>query len=193
MTTQAWAQLPIEVTGFGGYTFKNTYPISGGQGIIGEGGTFGGSLAFGINDDYDVELYYSRQESTLSAFSPPFDISFRENGNVAYWMIGGVRNFQALNPNIEFFTAIRLGGVTFSTKDNTPSNISKFAASFGGGVKFFLSDNMGVKLSGNMLFPILNVGAGFYFGGGGSGVGLSTWSPILQFNFNGGIFFRINR
>lgn len=186
------AQVDVEVTGFGGYTFKNSFNIRGGKATVGDGGTYGGSLAFGIQDGLDLELYYSRQESTLSAFSTFDNINFREPGNVSYWMLGGVKNFQALNPNMYFYTAVRLGGVTFSTKDNTPDNVSKFAASFGGGMKFFLSDNMGIKLSGNMLFPIFDAGASLWFGTGGAGVGVSTWSPILQFNFNGGIFFRIS-
>jgi len=59
-------------------------------------------------------------------------------------------------------------------------------------MKFFINDQMGIKLSGNMLFPIMDVGASLWFGTGGGGVGVSTWSPILQFNFNGGIFFRIS-
>jgi hypothetical protein len=192
-STQVFAQVPIEVTGFGGYTFKNSFPISGGKAVLGEGGVFGASLAFGIQDDLDIELSYSRQESLFQASAPVFDISFRESGNVDYWMIGGVKNFQANNPNLYFFTHLRLGGVTFSTKDKTPDSVTHFAAAFGGGLKFFLSDQMGIKLTGNMQFPITNVGAGLYFGTGGAGAGISTWSPILQFNFDGGIFFRLNR
>jgi len=190
---QVKAQGDIEVTGFGGYTFKNSFNIRGGKATVGDGGTYGGSLAFGLRDNLDVEFYYSRQESTLSAFSSFDNINFRESGNVSYWMLGANRNFQALNPNLYFFTAFRLGGVTFSTKDGTPDSVSKFAASFGGGMKFFINDQMGIKLSGNMLFPIMDAGASLWFGTGGGGVGVSTWSPILQFNFNGGIFFRISK
>lgn len=190
---QANAQGDIEVTGFGGYTFKNSFSIYGGQGTVGDGGTFGGSLAVGLRDGMDIEFYYSRQESTLSAFSSFDNINFQEPGNVSYWMLGGVKNFQSNNPDLYFFTAVRLGGVTFSTKDKTPDNVTKFAASFGAGVKYFLSDNMGIKISGNMLLPIFDAGASLWFGGGGGGVGVSTWSPILQFNFNGGIFFRISK
>lgn len=192
---QVFAQGDIEVTGFGGYTFKNSFNIRGGKATIGDGGTFGGSLAFEVRDGIDLELYYSRQESTLSAKANYLGevINFRESGNVSYWMVGGTRNFQGMNPNMYFFTSVRLGGVTFSTKDNTPDSVSKFAASFGGGMKYFINDQMGIKLSGNMLFPIFDVGAGLWFGSGGAGVGVSTWSPILQFNFNGGIFFRISK
>jgi len=130
--TQVKAQGDIEVTGFGGYTFKNSFNIRGGKATVGDGGTCGGSLAFGLRDNLDVEFYYSRQESTLSALSSFDNINFRESGNVSYWMLGANRSFQALNPNLYFFTAFRLGGVTFSTKDGTPDSVSKFAASFGG-------------------------------------------------------------
>lgn len=190
--SNSWAQGDIEITGFGGYTFKNSFNIVGGSATVGDGATFGGSIAFEIKDDIDLELYYSRQQSTLSAFSVfGQGINFREDGSVSYWMIGGSRNFQSLNPNLYFFTSVRFGGVTFSTNDRVRESTSKFAASFGGGLKYFVSDQIGIKITGNLLYPIFDAGAGLYFGTGGSGIGVSTWSPMLQFNFNGGVFFRI--
>lgn len=182
------AQGDIEISGFGGYTFKNSFGIYGGSASIGAGPTYGGSFAFGVGMDTDVELYYSGQKSTFRAVSTIEDLDVRADGTVHYWMVGGVQNFQGMDPSLYFFGAFRVGGVTFS---GPQENVTEFAASLGGGIKYFISDQVGIKISGNMLFPVMNVGAGLWFGPGGGGVGLSTWSPILQFNFNGGVFIRI--
>ena len=188
MAFSAKAQGDIEITAFGGYTFKNSFPIYGGSATIGEGGTFGGSLAYGIGYETDLEFYYSRQQSTFSAFSSIDDFNGRADGTVSYWMLGGTQNFQGMDPSLYFFGSFRFGGVTFAGPNESTS---EFAAGIGGGLKYFISDQIGIKISGNMLFPIMNVGGSLWFGGGGPQVGLSTWSPILQFNFNGGVFIRI--
>lgn len=187
----AKAQGDIEITGFGGYTFKNSFGILGGSATVGDGFTYGGSLAFNLRDDTDIQFYYSRQESTFTARSTVDNLNVRTDGTVNYWMLGGVQNFQGMNPNLYFYGVFRLGGVTFAPRDSNIDNTTKFAASLGGGIKYFISDQVGIKISGNMLFPIFDVGASLWFGTGGGGVGVSTWSPILQFNFNGGVFIRI--
>ena len=191
---QAQTSYPqVEITGFGGYTFKNSFDIVGGKATIGDGFTYGGSLAFGFRSDMDVEFYYSRQESTLSARSTLFTSDLVTEGNVSYWMLGGVKNFETMNPSLNFYGVARIGGVTFSSKEDSIDSETKFAASFGGGMKYLISDQVGIKISGNVLFPIMDVGANLWFGTGGAGVGVSSWSPIVQFNFNGGVFIRISK
>ena len=39
--------------------------------------------------------------------------------------------------------------------------------------------------------PVQGAGGGFYFGTGGAGAGVSTYSTIYQFNVGGSINFRL--
>ena len=46
---------------------------------------------------------------------------------------------------------------------------------FGGGVKIFPSERIGIRLAGHLYSTILSSGSGFWCGTGGCGVGLSGW------------------
>lgn len=46
---------------------------------------------------------------------------------------------------------------------------------FGGGVKIFPSERIGIRLAGHLYSTIISGGTGFWCGTGGCGVGLSGW------------------
>lgn len=49
----------------------------------------------------------------------------------------------------------------------------------------------GIRLQAQLLSPVQAAGGGFYFGTGGSGIGVSTYSSIYQFNLGGSLVFRL--
>lgn len=192
VANQLWAQRDIEITAFSGYTFKNTFDIYGGRARIDDGHTYGGMLAVEVTDGLDVEFMYSRQNTVVTAYSAFMSNDVNEDANVVYYMIGGTKTFETMNSSLNFFTGMKLGGVTIASQEDDFDSVSKFAAGLNGGVKYFITDKLGIKLAMLINFPIVDVGAGLWFGTGGGGVGVSTWSPIVQFNMQGGLFFRIS-
>jgi hypothetical protein len=74
-------------------------------------------------------------------------------------------------PNIQLLTAnswgVRAGGIVWA------------------------KENVGIKLQIQLLSAVQSMGGGFYFGTGGSGVGLSAYSTVYQLSLGGGLVFRM--
>lgn len=107
-------------------------------------------------------------------------------------MAGIVTEIPSSVDNIDFYMAFRLGGVTFSTKSGEFDSSIKLATSLGGGLRYHITDQIGVKVATNFMLPIFDAGGSLWFGSGGSGVGASSWCPILQINGAAGLFYTFN-
>jgi hypothetical protein len=52
-------------------------------------------------------------------------------------------------------------------------------------------EKFGIKLQAQLTSVSQGAGGGLYFGTGGAGVGLSTYSSIYQFGLGGGLTFKL--
>jgi len=78
--------------------------------------------------------------------------------------------------------------------DNGRSNDdAKFAWGAKLGVIYWFIDGVGLKLQTNIISSVQAMGGGLYFGTGGAGAGLSTYSTIYQFGFTSGLVIKIDR
>jgi hypothetical protein len=86
-------------------------------------------------------------------------------------------------------------GVAISDIDNpengNSSSATKFAWGLRLGANIWATEKVGVKLQAQLFSAVQSAGGGFYFGTGGSGVGLSTYSTIYQFGLGGGLTFKL--
>lgn len=181
----------IEITPFTGYTFNHGFPILGGRATLGGGQTFGGMIGFQLNDFFEIETLYSFQSGTSTARSTAIQGDVRARTNAHYAMIGGNRLFP-VSSQMAFFSGLKVGAGILSFPNNEYRDISRFAVGINGGMKYFLSDNVGIRLQANLMMPISNVGANLWWSpGGGTQVGLNGWSSVIQFGFTGGMIFRL--
>ena len=77
-----------------------------------------------------------------------------------------------------------------SPETGSSSSKTKFAWNIKLGTNILASERMGIKLQADLFSAVQSVGGGFYFGTGGAGAGVSSYSSMLQFGLGGGIFFR---
>lgn len=109
-----------------------------------------------------------------------------------YYWVAGVREFGE-GPAIPF-GLLNLGAVNFKSQ-NSGNNTTMFAVGFGGGLKYFFSDNIGIRLQARLMAPMqfsgISIGCGIGTGGGGCGTGVSSYSSILQGDFTGGIILKL--
>ena len=183
----------IEITPFTGYTFQAGFNISGGRAFLRDGQNWGGMMGFSVNDFTEVELGYSYLGTRAVANS----VNLQENvdipAQVHYATIGGNRLFPT-SEKMTFFAGGKLGTGTLAFPNGESRNITKFAVGFQGGMKFYASDRVGIRLQANLMMPIVGVGTSLWWSpGSGTAVGLSGWSPIAQFGFTGGLVFRLQR
>jgi hypothetical protein len=186
----------VRVNLFSGYTFQDKFPVGGtyygytySEGVIEEGAHFGGSIEFEARRNKAIELLYQNQPTTAYykgssglLETNKYDVS------VNYIMLGGL-HYAPFSPLVHGYGGFNIGA-GFLTGDATAT---KFA--WGGKLGLLLnaSEKVGIKLGAQLLSPVQGAGGGFYFGTGGAGVGVSTYSSIYQFAFTGGLCFTFDK
>ncbi len=174
-----------------GYTFSDKFPIYGGSGKIYDGHTYGGSLSYTLSPVYELELSYSRQDSRIIVYSPGY-VDINSMASTNYFFIGTNR-IVPVSESFEVFGGAKIGGVTYASKGNGFSNVTKFAAGISAGMSYFFNPNLGLRVQANLNFPVIDVGANLWWSSGsGVNTGVSAYSPILQFGFTGGLVFKLS-
>ena len=172
-------------------------------------GKIEGSLQWGAGIEYmphqatGVEVLYLRQDTK----APTRWLTDSYNGTVQYAeldlamnyiMLAGNRHFGKPGGAVEGFAGLMLGMVVASAERpatnfdaKASASTTKFAWGLKGGIDIWVSDAVGIKLMGQMVSATQSMGGGFYFGTGGTGAGLSSYSSIYQFTLGGGLAFRL--
>jgi len=186
----------VELTATGGYQYWGSYKYynsvanSSGKLALGDGPCYGGILGFEIQESAFVELVYNHQDSRL--INKPnygYDTELGDVG-VNYFQLNGTRGV-LLSDKVEPYATLGIGGVLFDPVDKKYNSLWKFSANFGLGVKYFISDKIGLRLGVGLWAPIQGVGIGVGIGTGGAYAGASTYTTIIQMNMSGGIIFRL--
>lgn len=166
------------------------------SGKIKGGFEWGGALEYMLHPAQSIELSYLRLDSKAlitdyNLISNSYDIDLASN----YIMIGSNRYF-GMNPKVEPYAGINLGMVVFSaenTDTGKTGSATKFAWGLKAGLNIWASEKVGIKLQGGLLSAVQGAGGGLYFGTGGAGAGVSTYSSFYQFHLGGGLTFNLSK
>lgn len=190
----------IEITPFGGYMFGGKVKFIQGDLKILDGPNYGLLIDVPLQKGVSVEMFWTRMESEAEwrptyYYTPDFpETDF--NVNVNYFQVGALKEAD-INESIKGFGSLTLGAAYFNSDREGIQTVWRFAASFGGGLKIFFSDFVGVRLQGRFLIPMYFSGVGAYYGvgGGGSSGGLTvgTTSAILQGDLTAGLIIIIGQ
>jgi len=166
-------------------------------------GKFKGGLQWGAGLEYmphpssGIELIYLNQQTTaLTTYAIPgsgvkttnFDVGFN------WLMLAGNRYMRKPGSKVEGFGGFMLGAAFINVDNpinNNSSNATKFAWGFRLGANIWASERVAIKLKTQVLSAVQGAGGGLYFGTGGGGVGVSTYSSMYQFGLGGGIAFAL--
>ena len=177
------------------------------EGKIKGGLIWGGGLEYMVHPQYGIELSYLTMSTTapMTYYSNQPPAGVKNNTfdlNIGYLLLGGMR-YQPLNPNVEVFGGMQLGAAFIkatrppnSIVGEASDNATKFAWGLRGGVNIFPggdSSRLGIKLQLGLLSAVQGAGGGLYFGTGGAGAGVSTYSTMLQFTTGGGLVFKLGK
>jgi hypothetical protein len=173
------------------------------EGKIKGGLIWGGGLEFMVKPEYGIELSYLRMDTKapVSYFSnqPPAGVKNSEfDLALNYIFLGGMR-YHEVKPGIELFGGMQLGvAIINATRPagaivgEASENATKFAWGLRGGANIFPNDGkVGLKLQTGLLSAVQGAGGGLYFGTGGAGAGISTFSSMLQFTLGGGLTYKL--
>jgi hypothetical protein len=111
-----------------------------------------------------------------------------------YILLGGNRHFGKPGGKLDGFGGL-MAGMVVGSADNPDNGNSGSATKFAWGLKaganIWLTDKIGIKLMGQMVSASQSMGGSFYFGTGGSGAGLSSYSTVFQWSLGGGLAFKL--
>jgi len=192
----------VRINVYGSYVFDDRFSSSYNQysyydGKLKGGLQYGGGIELATSDVTGVELLYLRQTThapisynngTLIDKFTDFDVSMN------YIMLSGVRRLQQTGSPIEAYGGLMLGMaiVELDNPDNGYSNnVTKFAWGARLGCNIWAGEKIALKIQGQLLSPVESMGGGLYFGSGGSGANISTYSTIYQFTLGGGLSYKL--
>jgi hypothetical protein len=183
-----------EIFGFGGYEVASDVQVTQGQLNIYSNPNYGAGISFEVERGVQAEVFWIGQQTPVELKSytgltqPLFDVG------IHYFQAGAVYEFRQTKAQKAFpFTSFSLGATLFSPVDSDFSEEWRFSITFGGGGKFYLSDNVGLRLQARLLLPINFNSVGIWCGSGGCSAGISSWATLLQADFTGGIFVRLGK
>ncbi len=163
-------------------------------------GRVDGGFQWGVGMEYmaasnlGVELSYQRLDTKAPLNYYDNGVKF-SNFKLAtnYILLGGNRYFK-VNEKVEPYFGAQIGMCVYNLKNpvtNRSGSGTKFAWGIKGGTNLWLADKVGLKLQLGLMSVVQSVGGGLYFGTGGAGAGLASYSTIYQFNAGGGLVFRM--
>jgi len=196
MAASAYAQ--IEITPQAGYQIGSKYSYNGGYMKLKASPHFGVTVDFDINPvGGQVEVIYAFQNADLNIqdyFYFPYE-TFITKFAVHHIQVGFIQNFQYDEP-LRPYAGMSAGLAIFNPEyiesnglrpGYDPSSTTKFEFGFTGGVKYFFTERIGLRVQAQLLIPI--EWGGVYYGNGGSVY--TSGGSLLQLNFTGGLIFRL--
>jgi hypothetical protein len=204
LTLMATAQ-HVRLNAYGMYVFPDQFdsyydPYNYYNGTI--NGSFQGGLGleFMRSERNCIELMWQHQ----STHAPTYyldngAVGQRENYtnfdlNIDYLMIGSDGHIQKPGSKVEGYGGLFLGAAFLGAKnpDNGNHNTAtKFAWGARLGANIWANEKFGIKLQAGLLSISQGAGGGLYFGTGGVGAGVSSYSSIYQFQLGGGLTFKL--
>lgn len=194
----------IRLNTYSGYVFKNRVDsyFSNNRffdGTIQDGFRWGVGIEYQMPAGNAIEIQYARQSTNApTRYLGEFDneVQFTDfDLNIDWIMVNGTRYFP-VSELLEPFAGAGIGVGIFSlgNPDNGGSgSAAKFSWQVRGGTNLWISDRVGLRFQASLYSAVQGFGGGFYFGTGGSGAGISTYSSMYQFGLDGGLVFKFRQ
>ena len=177
---------------FDNYYSTNSYI----EGRINGGLQWGVGLEYQPNELYGIELIYiNHQTEAPIRYWRQGDQNRVVDLGIHYILLGG-RRYVPVNEMLEGYGGFMAGMVIFDIKNPSfgePGSISKLALGGRLGGNLWLTEAVGLNANVQFLTAVQAFGGSFYFGTGGSGAGVSTYSTIFQFSLGGGLVIRLGQ
>ena len=175
------------------YDYGNYY-----QGTLKGGFIYGGGIEYELGRENSIELFYQRLDTNAPTqyynggiFNQFTDFDVALN----YIMLGGNRSFRKPGSMIEGFGGLSVGIAAVNINNpvtRASENATKFAWGMKAGTIIWANNKVGIKLQGQLLSVTQSMGGGIYFGTGGGGAGVSSYSSFYQFTLGGGLVFDLS-
>jgi len=182
----------VEINPYMGFFFGGNLYVKEGKLNIKDDINYGGTISFKLQDELRGELSYNRTSTKLKLVESGFgDVKDLFDLGVTY-VHGGI-TWASQNGKIQPFGLISTGIAIFSPDSRKYGSEWMWSVSFGGGVKYYFTKHVGLRLQARLNVPFLFYGGTFYAGSGGIGYGVTGGSAIAQGDITLGLIYAIPR
>ena len=188
MTQSVIAQPAITIEAFGGWLW------TGSAGYyndikVDDLGNYGIRAGVSPSEGMLVEFEWNHTETTVSGRDYISGITYSEDVKLNYYLLGFNKEMSE-GPAVPF-GLVNVGIMNAQgVENNSYINTNFFTVGLGGGLKYYFSDNIGIRLQARLFFPMQFAGVGFGCGGGGCGSSVSGYTSVIQGDFTGGIILK---
>jgi hypothetical protein len=194
---------PVEIAPYAGFLWGTTIQTQAGPISTSVAADVGATLGFRLEPDRgpgpertgQLELLYVYGQPAAS-FQPSLagaPTLSRFSIRYQYFQAGGLAGFP--QEGYEPFVSASLGALWISpcgvtAADGSPVQVGDgwaFAATLGGGVKWYLSQAVGLRLGARLMVPVFFQSAAFFSGPGGAALVVSAGIPQVQGDFTLGL------
>jgi len=176
----------LEITPQYGYQVGSKYNFYLGYYKLKASDQYGVTLDFSLRNDFQLEFSWIQQQTSVGVQNVEYPVEQEVSDiTVNHFQFGAIRTFgySDLIP----YAGLSMGWSTFDPDRRNYGSNSTFTVGVNGGVKYFFSDHVGVRLQSQLLFPI--EWGGIYLSTGGGGI--SAGGTLVQLNFSGGLIIAL--
>ena len=177
----------LELTPMWGYTFGGKFENEENDETIkiSEGSSFGFRMAYDYEHNSQIEFLYSHQETELTGGDLfPKDALF--DLDIDYFHIGGSLLWG--KDKWQPYLTGSLGLTHFNPEDSGIDSLTRFSMGFGGGVRYFPTERLGLYLGARGLVTFVNSEIEAYSGSEGSYTKIEA-DTLWQFQVFAGLVF----
>lgn len=173
----------FELTPQYGYQIGAKYNYYRGHVKLDASSQFGLTAGVNMTDDITAEFMWAQQNTSVRVKDAEHYPTEEEVTDIVvnHYQIGAIHMFGYSDARP--FAGVSAGWSTFNPEESIYASNTKFTFGVTGGIKYFFSDHVGIRVQTQLLVPV--DWGGVYIGGGGGGV--SAGGSLLQLNFSGGL------
>lgn len=178
----------FEIVPCGGFLLSSNLQTQDGELKIDNGFDYGAVFDIRLSNDLLIELLYIHSETGVSFKREYYNYEeYLFDINVEY-IQGGVQvetEAGAFRP----FAAFTIGATYFNPKNFNYEGNWEFSFTAGGGVKYYFTNNLGVRAQWRFLVPIYLSNAAIFCNNGYCGIVVSGGTYLLQYDLTAGLVF----
>ena len=187
LSQSAIAQPAITLEAFGGWLWTGKAGYNGTI-KVDDKGNYGVRGGISPKSQMVVEFEWNHTETTLHWYDYVTQENYNEDVIMNYYLLG-------FNQELTEGPAVPFGvfniGVLNVKGQETNFSENWFTVGLGGGLKYYISDRIGIRLQARLFLPMQFAGVGFGCGSGGCGSGVSGYSSTIQGDFTGGVVLKL--
>ncbi len=181
------AQPAITLEAFGGWLWTGKAGYNNNI-KVDDKGNYGLRGGVSPNDAMVIEFEWNHTDTRLHWYEVIGQRNRQEDVSMNYYMLGF--NMQKSEGPAIPYGLFNIGVLNVKGQSRNFSE-NWFTVGLGGGLKYYVSDRIGIRLQARLLLPMQFAGIGFGCGGGGCGSGVSTYTNTVQGDFTGGIILKL--